>query len=216
MRCAAAIYVLFLPAPGPRSRARRSPRRSAGADPPRRAPCRRRARRLEGEVGHLGADLLDRTAPSPPRSACACPRGAAGARPPPPPWRARAGPRRPCAPRRGSRADSFRAWPSSARFCSSSCARLVAGVVGLVDRLADAVTPLVDRLLDRAERVLPKHEERDREAISVQIMRPGTTSISPLAFPSVARSLRDQRQHRFRRGRRRAGRRSGRRTRRPR
>ena len=63
---------------------------------------------------------------------------------------------------------------------------LVARVVGLLDRLADAVAAVVDGLLDRAERELPEDEERDREAISVQIMSPGTTLIR--AFEDSAAS----------------------------
>src|SRR5206468_9377586 len=43
-------------------------------------------------------------------------------------------------------------------------ARLVAGVVGLLDRQLDAVAPRVDQLLDRAERVPAQHEVRDAEA----------------------------------------------------
>ena len=43
-------------------------------------------------------------------------------------------------------------------------ARLGARVLGLLDRGADALAALVDRLLDRAERELPQHEEGDREA----------------------------------------------------
>ena len=41
---------------------------------------------------------------------------------------------------------------------------LGACVLGLLDRGADALPALVDRLLDRAERELPQHEEGDREA----------------------------------------------------
>ena len=41
--------------------------------------------------------------------------------------------------------------------------RLVASVVGFLDRLANPVATRVDRLLDRAERELPEHEERDPE-----------------------------------------------------
>src|SRR5215211_7371632 len=42
-------------------------------------------------------------------------------------------------------------------------ARLLAGLVGRVQRLADPVTPLVDQALDPAERELPQDEEDDRE-----------------------------------------------------
>jgi hypothetical protein len=42
--------------------------------------------------------------------------------------------------------------------------RLRAGVVGLVERLADALPALVDDPLHRPERETPQHEERDREA----------------------------------------------------
>jgi hypothetical protein len=42
-------------------------------------------------------------------------------------------------------------------------ARLVAGVLGLVERLPNPVAALVDRLLDRAEGVPLEHEERDPE-----------------------------------------------------
>jgi hypothetical protein len=39
-----------------------------------------------------------------------------------------------------------------------------AGLVGLVERLADPLAPLVDRLLDAAEREALQHPERDQEA----------------------------------------------------
>src|SRR5581483_11008438 len=42
-------------------------------------------------------------------------------------------------------------------------ARLLAGAVGLLDRLPDTLAAVVDRLLDRAERVPAQDEERDRE-----------------------------------------------------
>jgi len=42
-------------------------------------------------------------------------------------------------------------------------ARLVAGVVGLADRLEDAVAAGVDRLLRRREDPLDEHEQRDPE-----------------------------------------------------
>src|SRR5829696_1264259 len=43
-------------------------------------------------------------------------------------------------------------------------ARLVAGAVGLLERLPDPLTPLVDEALDGAEREPLQHEERDPEA----------------------------------------------------
>ena len=58
-------------------------------------------------------------------------------------------------------------------------ARLGAGVVRLLDGLPDAIAPLVDRLLDRTEGVLRCSTKNViANAISVQIIRPGTTSIS--------------------------------------
>ena len=69
-----------------------------------------------------------------------------------------------CAPRRGSPRPRLRACCIRLAVLLEQPARLVAGVVGLVERLADPVAPLVDHLLDRAERVPPQHEERDREA----------------------------------------------------
>ena len=42
-------------------------------------------------------------------------------------------------------------------------ARLLAGLVGLVERLRDAVAALVDQPLDPSERELAQHEEDDRE-----------------------------------------------------
>ena len=70
-------------------------------------------------------------------------------------------------------------------------ARLVAGVVGLLDRLANPVAAVVDRLLDGSGE-LPEDEERViPNAISVQIISPGTTSIRPDAsispLPSAVR-----------------------------
>ena len=43
-------------------------------------------------------------------------------------------------------------------------ARFLAGAVGLLDRLANALAPVVDRLLDRAEGEPLQHEEGDQEA----------------------------------------------------
>jgi hypothetical protein len=43
-------------------------------------------------------------------------------------------------------------------------ARLLAGAVGLADRVADAFAPLVDHRLHRSERVALQDEHDDREA----------------------------------------------------
>ena len=54
-------------------------------------------------------------------------------------------------------------------------ARLVARVVGLLDRARDLLAPLVDHLLDRAERHRLSTKNVIRKATIVQIISPGVT-----------------------------------------
>ena len=151
------------PAPARRSRARRSPRRPGGAGRRCRAPCRRRAA-VASTVRSATSVRIWSIARAVSASICF-----------------RVSSSRRC--RSASASSLARAICASATFRASArmlgrlraglredrpvlleqLAGLVAGVVCLLDRLADPVAALVDRLLDRAERVLPQDEERDPE-----------------------------------------------------
>ena len=172
--------------------------------------------RDERQLDHLAADLLDELHGSRPRSPCGSPR--AGARGRLERLLARlataAGPA--CgSPRRGSPRTS----PASAMSCwfVEELPGLLAGLVGLVERLPDPVAPLVDQPLDPAERELAQDEEDDRE-------RDRSSRSSGRGRPRSGRRRRPRSCARTsvraspiaRRGRRRAGRRGGRRTRPPR
>ncbi len=101
---------------------------------------------------------------------------------------------------------SLRACADQRAVLLEQAARLLAGVVGLLDRQADALAAVVDQLLDRAEGVALEHPERDRE---------GDQRPDHQARDDLDQGVGGD-QHRLRRGRSRAGRRGSRRTRRPR
>ena len=168
-----------------RSRGPRPPRRRAASGRPRRAPCRRRARSPRGSGRRPRRGSGRSRASSPPRSACSCPRAAAAARSRPPASRARSARRRPCAPRRGCSADSERACARIARCCSSSSRASLRALSASSTawRIRSRRSSIVfwigpNAYLRRTKNAIPKQ-------ISVQIMRPGTTSIRPLP-PSSA------------------------------
>ena len=164
-------------APAPRSRARRSPRRRAGAGRRCRAPCRRRAAvastvrsatslRIWSSARAVSASICLRVS-----SIRRC------ARPRPPPWHGRAGRRRPSGPRRGSPPTRSLACARSARFCSSRsrASSRALSASSTACRIWSRRSSIVFWIGPKANFLRTKNVSPN--ATSVQIIRPGTTLI---------------------------------------